>query len=50
MDNKQNNKVDLNQRIAILGAGAAGLSAAEALKLKGYKHVTLFERTDHAGG
>jgi hypothetical protein len=50
MDNKQNNKIDLNHRIAILGAGAAGLSAAEALKLKGYKHVTLFERTDHAGG
>jgi hypothetical protein len=50
MDNKQNNKIDLNQRIAILGAGAAGLSAAEALKLKGYKYVTLFERTDHAGG
>lgn len=50
MDNKQNNKINLNHRIAILGAGAAGLSAAEALKLKGYKHVTLFERTDHAGG
>lgn len=50
MDSKQNNKIDLNQRIAILGAGAAGLSAAEALKLKGYKHVTIFERTDHAGG
>jgi hypothetical protein len=50
MDRKQNNKIDLNQRIAILGAGAAGLSAAEALKLKGYKYVTLFERTDHVGG
>jgi len=50
MDSKQKNKIDLNIRIAILGAGAAGLSAAEALKLKGYKHVTLFERTDHAGG
>lgn len=50
MDNKQKNKIDLNQRIAILGAGAAGLSAAEALKHKGYKHVILFERTDHAGG
>ena len=30
MDHKQNNKIDFNQRIAILGAGAAGLSAAEA--------------------
>ena len=50
MESQQKNKVDLNQRIAILGAGAAGLSAAEALKNKGYKHITLFERTDHAGG
>lgn len=50
MDNKQNNKIDLDQRIAIIGAGAAGLSAAEALKQKGYKHVTIFERTNHAGG
>ena len=50
MDSQQSNKIDFNQRIAILGAGAAGLSAAEALKLKGYKHVTLFERSDHAGG
>lgn len=50
MEGKQNNKIDLNQRIAILGSGAAGLSAAEALKLKGYKQVTLFERTDHVGG
>jgi len=50
MDSKQHNKINLNQRIAILGAGAAGLSAAEALKLKGYKHITLFEHTDRAGG
>jgi predicted NAD/FAD-dependent oxidoreductase len=50
MDSEQSNKIDVNQRIAILGAGAAGLSAAEALKLKGYKRVTVFERTDHAGG
>ncbi|MGF1692945.1 FAD-dependent oxidoreductase [Photobacterium kagoshimensis] len=50
MDSPQNNTIDLNQRIAILGAGAAGLSAAEALKQKGYKHITVFERTDHAGG
>lgn len=50
MDSQPNNKIVLNQRIAILGAGAAGLSAAEALRQKGYKHITLFERTDHAGG
>ncbi|WEM44486.1 FAD-dependent oxidoreductase (plasmid) [Photobacterium sp. DA100] len=50
MDRQQNNEIDLNQRIAILGAGAAGLTAAEALKQKGYQHITVFERTDHAGG
>ena len=50
MDSKQNNKIDVNQRVVILGAGASGLCIAEALKLKGYKHVTLFERTDHVGG
>lgn len=37
-------------RIAILGAGPAGLSAAEALQAKGYTQVTVFEQADHAGG
>lgn len=50
MDSQQNNKINLNHRIAILGAGAAGLSAAEALKQKGYQRITIFERTDHVGG
>jgi protoporphyrinogen oxidase len=50
MGGKSDKRLDTNQRIAILGAGAAGLTAAEALKRKGYKHVTVFERTDHAGG
>lgn len=43
-------KKDLKTRIAIIGAGAAGLSAAEALKSKGYTHVTILEKSDHAGG
>jgi len=37
-------------RIAIVGAGPAGLSAAWALKRKGYRNVTVFEKTDRPGG
>jgi len=33
-----------NFRIAIVGAGPAGLSTAIALKKKGFKNVVLFER------
>ncbi|MFH1767499.1 MAG: FAD-dependent oxidoreductase [Patescibacteria group bacterium] len=49
MQNQANNKRQ-DQRIAIIGAGAAGLVAAESLKNKGYKHITLFEKNDHVGG
>jgi len=37
------------QRIAVVGAGPAGLACAEQLRLKGYK-VTVFDRYDRAGG
>ncbi len=37
-------------RIAIIGAGAAGLTAAELLRQKGYQNVTLFERAERVGG
>ena len=40
----------LDQRIAIIGAGAAGLSAAHALKAKGYSNITIFERANRVGG
>jgi len=40
----------LNRRIAIIGAGPAGLTAAETLKQAGYQHVTVFERSNRAGG
>ena len=50
MDGKTKHPLGFNQRIAIVGAGATGLTAAESLKQKGYQHVTLFESTDHAGG
>ena len=41
---------DKAQRICIIGAGAAGLTAAETLKRLGYRHVTILEREARAGG
>ena len=37
-------------RIAIIGAGAAGLSAAHVLTDLGYKNITLYERNHRIGG
>src|SRR3712207_3228117 len=37
-------------RIAIVGAGASGLTAAETLKERGYQDVTIFEMNARAGG
>ncbi len=37
-------------RICIVGAGAAGLSAAWYLRKRGFSHVTLLERSGQAGG
>jgi hypothetical protein len=37
-------------RIAIIGAGAAGLSAAWFLKQNGYRDVRVFEKADRVGG
>jgi oxygen-dependent protoporphyrinogen oxidase len=37
-------------RIAIVGAGASGLSAANTLESLGYEHVTVFEKNDRVGG
>lgn len=36
--------------VAIIGAGSAGLTAAEALRENGYTNVVLFERASRAGG
>ena len=44
---KQENK--LNERIAIIGSGPAGISLALILAKKGYK-VTIFEKRSHIGG
>lgn len=37
-------------RIAIIGAGASGLTAALELKKKGYTNVVIFEKEDRVGG
>lgn len=39
----------LKQSVGIIGAGPAGLAAAEELRRKGYK-VTVYDRHDRAGG
>ena len=40
---------DRGQSVGIIGAGPAGLSAAEELRRKGYR-VTVYDRHDRAGG
>ena len=39
----------LNQSVGIIGAGPAGLTAAEELRRRGYR-VTVYDRHDRAGG
>ena len=42
--------MDKKTRIAIIGGGPAGLSAAMYLEKKGYKNYVVYEKTDHVGG
>lgn len=42
--------MDKNTRIAIIGGGPAGLTAAMYLEKKGYTNYVIYERTDHVGG
>ena len=42
-------KNEKNQSVGIIGAGPAGLAAAEQLRKKGYR-VTIYDRYDRAGG
>lgn len=42
--------VDRNERICIIGAGVSGLSTAFYLERKGYKNVTVLEKTNRVGG
>jgi hypothetical protein len=37
-------------RIAVVGAGPSGLTAADTLRQLGYQKVTVFEKNDHVGG
>lgn len=39
-----------DERICIIGAGPAGLSAAMNLEKKGYKNYVIYEKEDHVGG
>lgn len=48
--NKNNNSIDKNSRIAIIGAGPAGLSTAWFLLKQGYKQVTVLEKLGRVGG
>ena len=41
---------DRSQRIAIIGAGPSGLTAAHNLRQLGYSHVTVFEKNADVGG
>lgn len=41
---------DVDARIGIIGAGAAGLTVARALVQRGFRHVTVLERDDRVGG
>lgn len=43
-------KKNKNSRIGIVGAGAAGLTAAETLKYLGYENITVLEKNTKAGG
>ena len=41
---------DLDARIGIIGAGAAGITVARALTKKGFRRVTVLERDSRVGG
>jgi predicted NAD/FAD-binding protein len=41
---------DGDRRICIVGAGASGLAVAQALRRRGYRHITLLERDTRIGG
>jgi protoporphyrinogen oxidase len=44
------NMADLKERIAIIGGGPAGLSAAMYLEKKGYTNYVIYEKDNRVGG
>lgn len=44
------NMADYSEKICIIGAGPAGLSAGMYLQQKGYHNYAILERNDHVGG
>lgn len=47
---KRRINMDKKIRIAIIGGGPAGLSAAMYLEKKGYENYVIYEKQDHVGG
>jgi len=39
-----------NLRIAIVGAGPSGITAADTLRSEGYQKITIFEKNSYVGG
>lgn len=50
LDASSHFKPSPNMRIAIIGAGASGLTAADTLMRKGYQNITVFEKRTRVGG
>lgn len=47
---KFHNPLDKKSRVAVIGAGPAGVTAACVLKKNGYSNVTIFEKNNYIGG
>lgn len=47
---RQNGLIGEDGRVAVIGAGAAGIAAVIALREAGLKNITVFEGTDRVGG
>ena len=47
---KRTKPFSLNSKVAIIGAGPAGIHMAYELSKRGHKNITVFERLDRVGG
>lgn len=48
--NVNNAKEEINEKVAIIGSGPAGIACAVELKKAGIKNVTIFEKEEKCGG